>query len=253
MYSKPSLFRASTFAIVAAATLFGTLQQAQAQIVIGGSAVSEGNASSFPALGSGSNVLQMLFNPSALSTLTVGDNIAGLAFRFDGARSTNSPAISFADYDIYLGQAADNSLESEFAVNYSVAGPRTQVRNGGLSLAAGALIAGPGAGPEQFGPTIAFDTAYSYKGGGLIIEIRHSGNGVQNLFLDATNFGASSALTNGPSTALGGVGISAPVTRLAIGPATVPEAGTGALLGLAALPALGAVVIRRVGRRKGGK
>ncbi len=252
MHSISLLFRVSTFAfaVAAAATLLAAPRQAQAQIIAGGSALTEGNSSTFPVIGQSGSVTQIFFPTSALSTLAIGNNITGLAFRLDGARTTGTPALSFVDYRIFLGQALDNSLEPTFADNYSNANPRTLVRSGALNIAAGAFAAGPGAGPEPFGPTITFDSAYSYQGGGLIIEIIHTPNGTgQNFFVDATTSGGSQALTNTPATALGGTSISAPITRLAIGPATVPEVGTGALLALAALPVIGACIARRKGAR----
>lgn len=243
-----SLFRVSAFALVVTAFLLASPQSARAQAVVGGAAGTEGSTFEFRILSNASAVVQTVYSASALSSfLSFNDTITGIAFRLDGAATAGTPALNFADYEIYLG-GASSSLSADFASNYSGTRPRTKVRDGALSFSAGAFQPEATSAPAAFGPTIAFDSPYTYKGGDLVIEIRHSGNGTTNLNVDGTLSGAFGALTwnNVPSDANGGTPSNNPITRLSVGaPAVVPEAGTGALLALAALPALGAVITRR--------
>lgn len=245
-----SLFRFSTLALVAAATLFALPQQAHAQLVVGGTTGSEGDAFEFRVLSSGNAVIQTIYDASAISSLSIGQTITGIAFRLDGAAVAASPALTFADYDIFLGGASAARNGNDFSGNYNAAQPRTQVRSGLLSFASGSFLAEGTSAPAPFGPTITFDSPYAYTGGDLIIEIRHSGNGGPNFNVDGTAFGTfGSTWNNIPSTGNGGAASSTPVTRLSVGPAVVPESGTGAMIAFAVLPVLGAVVARRKGAK----
>ena len=251
-----SLFRVSSFAAAVAASLLAVPQNAHAQLVVGGVAGVEGSTFEFRLVSNGSAAIQTIYDPSALSGLAVGDRITGFAFRLDGIATASAPALDFSDYEIYMGVAATTAANSfsTFANNYDPNRPVVRVRDGLLSLPLGALTGGPGS-PEAFGTTISFDQAYAYTGGGLVIEVRHTGNGTQQPLNIDGNLSGNGILTRNtsPSTALSGVTSNTPVTRLLVTPGTaaVPEAGTGALVGLVALPALGAVIIRRSTRRKG--
>jgi len=117
---------------------------------------------------------QWLIHESELSSL-VGMDLTGITYRIGPAASSSWPAadVNFSNYDIFVSSGvapADRSLT--FASN--IVGTQTQVRSGPLSIPAGSFTAG-GSPVNAFGPTIAFQTPYSYTGGHLLIELRHMG------------------------------------------------------------------------------
>ncbi|MBN8585512.1 MAG: T9SS type A sorting domain-containing protein [Ignavibacteria bacterium] len=116
---------------------------------------------------------QMLIRDSMLTSL-VGQQITGLTFRLLASASANWPAadVTFTNYDIYLSESvAPENRSLTFAQN--VVGVQKRVRFGGLTITAGSFPFG--GSPTTFGTDIAFDSAYVYNGGHLLIEIRHTG------------------------------------------------------------------------------
>lgn len=103
----------------------------------------------------------------------VGQQIAGLQWRLNGAAATAWPPanVTYADWDIFVGPGvAPSAMSNTFASNFTSA--PTQVRDGALAISAGAYSSG--SSPNAFGPTLAFDTPYLYTGGDLTIEMRFS-------------------------------------------------------------------------------
>ncbi len=190
--------------------------------------------------------LQTVISASELTSVLNGQ-ITGLTFRLDNTELTAQPgaAINFANYDIYLGQAATtpSTLSNTFSSNY-VPGTKTQVRGGALSLASGYFPRTNPVGPNDFAAIIGFNLSggnYSYTGGNLVVELTHTGNG-------ATDFGLDAQTNSAQVASVGSVGYNAatadginaslaPVMRLQFTPAmtAAPEPGTLALLGMGAL------------------
>lgn len=130
---------------------------------------------------------QLVIDSSLLTTL-IGSQITGLTFRSSASASTTWPTsqVTVTDYDIYMGPAVPiASGSTTFANNQT--GTQTQVRSGGLTLAAGAFPAG---GTSSWGPVITFTSPYTYNGGNLNILIRQSGAG-SNRAVDAVGTSVS--------------------------------------------------------------
>ena len=124
-------------------------------------------------LANAARTYQLLIHESQLTNL-VGLQLTGISWRLPTSATGEWPTgdITYANYDIYLSGSvnpADRSLT--FANN--VVGPQTQVRSGGLEIAGGSYPSG--ISPNDFGTTIGFDSAWTYTGGNLLLEIRHTG------------------------------------------------------------------------------
>jgi hypothetical protein len=116
-----------------------------------------------------------LLPASQLASVPVGAQITGIQFRQYYGATTPWPAVNvpWNNYDIYVGNAAVTSLNTSIAANY-VAGTRTQVRAGPMTIPANSF--GVGSPTHPFGYVMSFSTPYTYTGGGLVIEITHDGN-----------------------------------------------------------------------------
>ena len=199
--------------------------------------------------------MQAVYSAGQLTGVNVGDQITGIQFRmfFTASNPATFPvsALSFANYDIFLGQSATapGSMSTTYAANQGAG--FMQVRSGGLTVNPNTYVKGPDiATPAPWGELITFTTPYTYTGGSLLMELRHTGNGstTGNLFVDtvadsAGNWQAIAQTAAGAYTATTGVvgATAAPVMRLTVVP--VPEPATMAILGLGA-----AALLRR--RRK---
>lgn len=203
--------------------------------------------------------LQMIIGASELSTIPLGSTITGVSFRLDDlvVPQPSQPLFTatFANYDIYVGAAANTPLgaDNTFANNY-VLGTRQQLRSGSLTLTPG-YFPNSGAAPNSFAAAIGFNLgSYTYNGGPLVVEITHDGNGSTDFALDAVANGSGAAAyaatgynatTNqninsvvvGPSTI-----ILMPVLSLSYISSAAPEPGVLGLL------LLGGLVL--VGRRR---
>ncbi len=190
-------------------------------------------------LSNSARTYQMLIHESLLTDL-VGLQLNGLSFRSSSGSSTPWPSIdaTYGDYDIYLSNSVDPSMRSStFADN--VVGAQTQVRDGALSIPAGSYGFG-GSPTNPFGPTIEFGTNYTYSGGNLLVEIRHTGSDTGSRAVDAL---VSS--TPGYGTLFSGLwaaGAGATTDGLQgnfsiIQFTAVPAPATGAMLGLGLLAA----------------
>jgi hypothetical protein len=126
---------------------------------------------------------QLLIAASQLGGVNVGDQISGLTFRLWTGATVAFPGsnATWSDYTINVGQGvAMGTATTTFANNF--VGAPTTVRSGPLTINAGAFpLGGP---PRPFGSTIMFNAPYTYTGGNLLIEIRHSGSNIVNVASD---------------------------------------------------------------------
>lgn len=116
---------------------------------------------------------QLLIHEDLLVSL-VGKDLLAISWRIPTSATTNWPAadVTIANYDVYLsGSVSPNQRSLTFAEN--IVGTQTQVRSGSLNIAAESYRFGNT--PNDFGPSIMFNSPWLYTGGHLLIEIRHSG------------------------------------------------------------------------------
>jgi len=185
---------------------------------------------------------QLLINANQLTSMNIGDQLTGITFRIYSASTVNFPATdaTWSDYTINVGPGvAFGSQTTTFATNFASA--PTTVRSGPLTMLANSFV-GTGTTPHPFGPFIPFSTPYTYTGGNLLVEIRHSGSNIVNVasnFLEValttdpgfnTNFWAATATGN---TATTGAVANFTVSQFQV--TTVPEPSSVALTGLAAV------------------
>lgn len=112
---------------------------------------------------------QMTISSSQLSSV-IGEELIGMQFRLNGAASSWPLAdANYAFWNIFIGPGVSPaSMSNTFAVNFS--GTSTQVRSGALSFTTGSFPSG--SSPNNFGPTLTFNTPYLYTGGDLTVEMR---------------------------------------------------------------------------------
>ncbi|MCC5844081.1 MAG: hypothetical protein JJU05_07510 [Verrucomicrobia bacterium] len=127
---------------------------------------------------------QVQISESRLMDL-IGLSLTGFSTRLSAANTSNWPSAprTWANYDIVLSPAANhiNDFSSNFANNMS---DPLQVRSGSLTID-GNSFPRTLANPNPWGPLIQFDSPYLYSGGDLVMEVRHTGNGIDTLLLDA--------------------------------------------------------------------
>ena len=129
---------------------------------------------------------QLLINANELTTIPVGAEITGFTARMYVGNLTGFPAstATWADYTINMGPGvAFGSQTTTFASNFASA--PTTVRSGQLTINASSFPGGAAPNPNAFGPVIAFGTPYTYTGGNLLMEVRHTGSNIVN---GATDF-----------------------------------------------------------------
>jgi len=130
----------------------------------------------------GARTYQLLIHESQLTGLA-GLELTGLTWRIPANATVDWPAggLNYANYDIFLSGSVDPADRSlTFADN--IVGTQTQVRSGPLSVDASAYPSG--GSPNDFGVVIGFDN-YLYTGGNLLVELRHTGNGVGSRSMDS--------------------------------------------------------------------
>lgn len=207
----------------------------QHDVIPGAYADTPGTGVFFGPLTSGERTNQMLMHESLLTDL-VGRQLTGMSFRLPVSASDPWPGqdMSYSFFDVYLSESvapADRSLT--FSEN--VVGPQTQVRSGGLTIDAGDYPGG--SSPNEFGSEIDFDSGWTYTGGHLLLEFRHSGNGVTSRTVDALTTGTSgygtlfSAAWAGNADATTGLQGNFSIVQFS----SIPAPGALALLGLAGL------------------
>lgn len=188
---------------------------------------------------SAARTIQYVYDSSLLASLPVGSQITGMAFRLNGGEASWPPsARTWTNFDVQISTSVNNpgALSTTFSNNIGL--DVVTVRTGSLTIAAGSYPGG--VTPNGFGPEIAFSTPYSYSGGDLLITIRHTGNGVDEAFIDATpdvagvQQGIYSTATDAYTATVSNAGASLPVTKLnyiaSSGPEIVVEQPAGTLL-----------------------
>jgi serine protease AprX len=141
---------------------------------------------------------QMVISASELDYLKPGSKITGMSFRAGGIQATWPTAdANWVQYDVQLASAltTPGAMSTTFASN--VGSDAVIVRSGALTIPAGS-IRNDGILPRAFGPTITFTSPYQYKGGDLVVTVRHTGNaaggaGAGAAFLDGVNSGSTVA------------------------------------------------------------
>ena len=137
---------------------------------------------------------QLLVNENQLTSIPAGSQITGISFRMYSANTTGFPATdaTWSDYTINIGTGvAFGSQTTTFASNF--ASTPTTVRSGPLTVTAGSYTGGSNPNPNPFGTPIDFSTPYTYNGGNLLLEIRHTGSNITN---PANSFLEAVATTN---------------------------------------------------------
>jgi hypothetical protein len=153
---------------------------------------------------------QLLIHEDQLAGM-VGRQLTAISWRNPASATTTWPAADavYDSYDIYLGPSVAPAARSLTDFSANAAGPRTQVRSGSLLIRANSYPIG--GNPNQFGPEITFTQPWTYTGGHLLVELRHTGftgtsRSVDALTSTTTGYGsqfsacwASSAIGNSGS------------------------------------------------------
>lgn len=121
---------------------------------------------------SGVRTYQLLIHDTLLTSVR-GRKLTGLAWRLPSSATGPWPAseITYGNFDVYLSGSVPPANRS-LTFSDNVVGPQTRVRTGPLPVQASAY--GSGGSPNEWGPEIKF-TAWTYIGGHLLVEIRHTG------------------------------------------------------------------------------
>lgn len=165
------------FSAFAGLIMFGYSINFSAQTTLIVPSSNEGSAFIGP-YGNAARQLQMLIDDTLLTSL-VGKNLTSISFRLPASTSESWPpaALNMTNFSVYLSDSVEPAnRQLDFAAN--VVGTQTQVRSGNLSIPAGALTIG--SNPNDFSFKITFTNAWTYNGGNLLIEIRHSGTGISS-------------------------------------------------------------------------
>jgi len=133
-----------------------------------------GDISFLGPLANGSRTYQLIIH-SNLLTDYLGKKITSIAFRLPASAGTNWPTsnVTFSNYKILLSGSVTPANRSLAFFSDNVIGPQTLVRSGSLFVPAGSYPSGNS--PNTYGPEIIFDVPYTYSGGNLLVEIRHTG------------------------------------------------------------------------------
>lgn len=117
---------------------------------------------------------QLLIHESLLTNL-VGKEIKAISWRLPTSATANWPLadVTYTNYDIYLSESVTPSARSLTFID-NVVGPQKLVRSGALEIPTDSYPFG-GTPVNGWGREIDFDSAYTYNGSHLLIEIRHSG------------------------------------------------------------------------------
>ena len=136
------------------------------------------------ALGTFNNTVFSIYDESLVlaAGINPGDQLTGLAFRVGGGPSNPVPNFQVENYLIDLGHAlasiqANVNLNDNFASN-AVGGALTNVHTGRVDFNAADY---PNTNPSTidgtanpFGPSIEFNSAFTYEGGDLLLRYTHT-------------------------------------------------------------------------------
>ena len=189
--------RLLSFSILCLAMSITTLAQAQSTAVVPGPVTpnlrgefadfttTEGNnLGDSNALGTFNNTVFSIYDESLVlaAGINPGDQLTGLAFRVGGGPSNAVPNFTVENYIFDLGHAlpgiqANVNLNDNFNAN-AVGGALTNVHTGRVDFNAADY---PNTNPSTidgtanpFGPSIVFDTNFTYEGGDLLLRYTHT-------------------------------------------------------------------------------
>ena len=189
--------RLLSFSILCLAMSITTLAQAQSTAVVPGPVTpnlrgefadfttTEGNnLGDSNALGTFNNTVFSIYDESLVlaAGINPGDQLTGLAFRVGGGPSNAVPNFTVENYIIDLGHALEDiqanvNLNDNFASN-AVGGALTNVHTGRVDFNAAdfpntnlSTIDGTA---NPFGPSIGFNSAFTYEGGDLLLRYTHT-------------------------------------------------------------------------------
>lgn len=188
-----------------------------------------GTAGFLGPLSSSARTYQLLIDDTQLTSV-VGQQLNGITWRLLPSATANFPVAdsTFTNFDIRLSDSVDPVNRSLTFAN-NVVGPQTLVRSGSLTIPAGSFPATTA--PHPFGFVIQFNTPYTYTGGNLLVELRHTGLVGGSVSVDAISTttapygtGVSAAWTSSYTGTSGSQG-NAVITLLTV----VPEPGAASL------------------------
>lgn len=163
----------------------------------------EGQINNAGPIGAGAGTVQTMYSVEEMASVPLGSRITGFQTRQDnnfGFAPWPRVNLAIEDYRVYMGTSArtPGTFSDTFAANIV---NKQQVKSGPLPLAMNAYpsISPPG-GPEQWGPVIVLDQAYTYQGGPLVIEWRNSGAGSNGGTSGDAAFNSAAAAGGGNST-----------------------------------------------------
>ncbi len=121
---------------------------------------------------SGARTYQLLIHDTLLTAVR-GRKLTGLAWRLPSSATGPWPSsdITYGNFEVFLSGSVPPANRS-LTFSDNVVGPQTRVRTGALPVQANTYASG--SNPNEWGPEIKF-AAWTYTGGHLLVEIRHTG------------------------------------------------------------------------------
>lgn len=228
-------------------------------VVVPGSATTEGNDSTVSPLSGVSNMdvqtirYQQVYNSSLFSSLTGPSYVTAISFRSDVSGGPFTDTIANIQVDLSTTQAAADGLSTTFTNN--VGANDKVVYSGPLTFSSS--FTGPRDGPKSFDITVTLQTPFLFNPsqGNLLLDIHRNTLGFvtpgQLSNLDAVNSatdGVSSVYTYNSGVASPTADFSSTkevVTQFTFTPAPVPETSTTVSLGLLLAFGTGVVAFKR--------
>lgn len=110
-------------------------------------------------------------------TIGPGSDFVGMAWRLQNAPAWPAAAANYTQLDVQLSKSNNGPGVLSQTVANNVGADAVTVRSGAFSFPIGSFQPKGSATTAPFGPTIAFASAYHYRGGPLLSVVRHSGQG----------------------------------------------------------------------------
>ena len=259
-FSTPIRFSCAFFASMASLLVAAPQSaRAQAKQAVAPNSLTnvEGNSSSTLFFNSAGLSFQQQIAASELTNFTAnGSQITGFSVRLNGGAAAITADGSFDSYQITLSQAANSIANISTTYANNIVNPVT-VYNRALSIPASSFSSGSAAGvANAFGATFTFDTAYTYRGGDLVMTVNKSARtgGAPAYSLDATSstggqgFGTTVYAQYGQQNSATATNGATPFTVLRLSGTDTPEPGTLPLVGMGLVT--GAGTVGAVRRRK---